>query len=456
MKINNQSKILLGVLGVALIALATGCGNSSGQLQVQSSSGADINTRLWYQFSSAPDVFTASSQTILLMHLDEIAGPSVADSSLLVTLNNGDTINSPVFTTGRFSNAVSLNGTTQYIHVTSNSSMDLTNKLTIEAWIRPSTVAAGTRTIVSKWGAAANLGWNLRMNGAIPQLLLSSNGTNSSTFNSTATLVVGQWAHIAAVMDGTFASIYVNGVLAGKFLYNAPIFNSTAAIRIGADNATAGGLNFFNGLIDEVSVKKDASTSLPTVASVVDGSMNAIYGQLIGLIDNSVSPIEGNYLALSGTNQFVQATAQALNIQGAWTAEGYVRTTSVGSPQNIIVKGSVVGNNVNYGIQITSTAPSGRVRVFFNDDFANLYEVYSVTKLATNNWYHVAGSWDGSTLRVYVNGVLEASVTYGSGITPALNSVGVNIGRDSAGANLFTGHLDKIRISDIARTSFLN
>jgi hypothetical protein len=114
-----------------------------------------------------------------------------------------------------------------------------------------------------------------------------------------------------------------------------------------------------------------------------------------------------------------------------------------------------VGNNLNYGIQITSTIPTGRVRVFFNDDFANVYEVYSVTQIATNTWYHVAGTWDGATLRVYVNGNLESAVTYGAGITPALNTVGVNIGRDSAGANSFTGHIDKVRISDIARTSFL-
>jgi hypothetical protein len=257
-------------------------------------------------------------------------------------------------------------------------------------------------------------------------------------------------------VDGSFAYIYVNGTLEGKFLYNAPIFNSTAAIRIGADNASAPGTNFFSGLIDEVSVKNDASTVLPTVSSVVDGSMNNIYGQLTGLIENSISPIEGNYLSLSGTNQFVQASATALRIQGPWTAEGYVRTTSAGTPQNILVKGSVAGNNVNYGIQISSTAPTGRVRVFFNDDFANIYEVYSVTQLGTNTWYHVAGSWDGSTLRVYVNGNLEASVTYGTGITPANNAVNLFVGTDSASASDFAGHLDKIRISDIARTSFLN
>jgi len=448
-------KKIICLLSLLLASVAfTGCGSGGGS--VATTSSYDVNTRLEYHFAAAPATFSSNTQTILLMHMDESVGPAVLDSSSNSPTNDGQTVASPTFITGRFSNAVTLNGTTQFVNVSHNATHTLTNKLTIEGWINPGTVAAGTRTIISKWGAAGNLGWNLQLFAATPRLLLSSTGTNTFTFTSTVPVVAGQWSHVAAVVDGSFAYLYVNGVLAGKFIYNAPINNSTAAIRLGADHSVAGGANFFAGSIDEIYVKKDSALTLPTVASVIDSSANNIYGQFIGLIDNAVSPVEGNYLSLSGTNQFVQASSTALNIQGPWAIESYVRTTSIGTPQNIIVKGSIAGNNVNYGIQISSTAPAGRVRVFFNDDFANLYEVYSVTQLATNNWYHVAGTWDGSTLRVYVNGILEATVNYGSGVTPALNSVALNIGRDGAAANSFTGFIDKVRVSDIARTAFLN
>jgi len=448
-------KKIICLLGLFALTLAfTGCGSGGGS--VASTSNYDINTRLEYHFTTAPTTFSSNSQTILLMHMDESVGPTVLDSSSNSPTNNGLTIASPAFVTGRFSNAITLNGTTQFVNVTHNTTHALTNKLTIEGWIFPNTVAAGTRTIISKWGSAGNLGWNLQLFAATPRLLLSSTGTNTFTFTSTVSIPAGQWSHVAAVVDGSFAYLYVNGVLAGKFLYNAPINNSTAAIRLGADNSTVGGANFFNGAIDEIYVKKDAALTLPMQASVVDSSVNNIYGEFIGNIESSVSPINGNYLSLSGTNQYVRATSTALNIQGSWAIESYVRTTSIGTPQNILVKGTLASNNVNYGIQISGTAPAGRVRVFFNDDFSNLYEVYSVTQLATNTWYHVAGTWDGSTLRVYVNGVLEATVNYGSGVTPALNSVACNIGRDGAGANSFTGHIDKVRVSDIARSAFLN
>lgn len=453
-KFMKMLKLMLGVMtGIFLMGLVSGCGTTSNNLSVSSSS-SEANTRLLYNFATPPTAFISDANTIALFHMNESSGVVVDDASS----NNSDgaTVAAPVFnTSGRFDRAVSLNGTTQFVNVTSNATMDLTNKLTVQAWVMPRSVAVGTRTIASKWSTAGNLSWNLQLFAAAPRLLLSSNGTTIFTFTSTAALVANQWAHIAAMADGSFVSIYVNGVLAGKFLYNAPIYNGTAALRIGADNATAGGTNFWGGLIDEVLIKKDASAAQPLASAVVDSSANNIYGQLVGNIDNATSPIDAYYLALSGTAQFVQATSPALSIQGPWTAEGYVRTTSITTPQNILTKGSVVGNNLNYGIQITSTIPTGRVRVFFNDDFANVYEVYSVTQIATNTWYHVAGTWDGATLRVYVNGNLESAVTYGAGITPALNTVGVNIGRDSAGANSFTGHIDKVRISDIARTSFL-
>jgi hypothetical protein len=200
------------------------------------------------------------------MHMDESVGPAVLDSSSNSPTNDGQTVAGPAFVTGRFNNAVTLNGTTQFVNVSNNATHTLTNKLTIEGWVYPNTIAAGTRTIISKWGAAGNLGWNLQLFAATPRLLLSSTGTNTFTFTSTVSIPAGQWSHIAAVVDGSFAYLYVNGVLGGKFLYNAPINNSTAAIRLGADHSVAGGANFFNGAIDEIYVKKDGALTLPTVA----------------------------------------------------------------------------------------------------------------------------------------------------------------------------------------------
>jgi hypothetical protein len=73
---------------------------------------------------------------------------------------------------------------------------------------------------------------------------------------------------------------------------------------------------------------------------------------------------------------------------------------------------------------------------------------YSVTQRALNTWYYVAGVYDasGSTLNIYVNGVLDNGVL--SGAVPASQfnqNVNVNIGRRTGGY-YFNGIIDEVRI----------
>lgn len=66
-------------------------------------------------------------------------------------------------------------------------------------------------------------------------------------------------------------------------------------------------------------------------------------------------------------------------------------------------------------------------------------------------WSHVAGTFDGTTLRVYINGILEGEtvnpgvITLTGAPTPKIGSFGGGMG------GWFTGDIDEVRISDIAR-----
>jgi len=58
--------------------------------------------------------------------------------------------------------------------------------------------------------------------------------------------------------------------------------------------------------------------------------------------------------------------------------------------------------------------------------------------------YHVAGTYDGATLTVYIDGTSVGSVS-NSGAIPT-NSLPVRIGADQTGANAFTGWIDEVEI----------
>jgi hypothetical protein len=82
----------------------------------------------------------------------------------------------------------------------------------------------------------------------------------------------------------------------------------------------------------------------------------------------------------------------------------------------------------------------------------------SATASWDTNWHHVAAAYDGSTMRLYLDGVLDnsvaASVTMPSVVSHLL--VGGTYGGEEAGIaqGLFPGTLEEIRISNSARSSF--
>ena len=59
-------------------------------------------------------------------------------------------------------------------------------------------------------------------------------------------------------------------------------------------------------------------------------------------------------------------------------------------------------------------------------------------------WSHVAGTYDGSTLRVYVNGVEDGSLP-ATGPIPT-NTIPLIFGADSGHGSLFDGAIDEVTL----------
>jgi acid phosphatase type 7 len=84
------------------------------------------------------------------------------------------------------------------------------------------------------------------------------------------------------------------------------------------------------------------------------------------------------------------------------------------------------------------------------------HPIAGVTPVANNVWMHAAATYDGTTWRLYLNGVLEATLTVSrpprsdsiqhASLASALNSTG-------AAAGFFAGTLDEVRIWNYARTA---
>src|SRR5947207_6880877 len=83
------------------------------------------------------------------------------------------------------------------------------------------------------------------------------------------------------------------------------------------------------------------------------------------------------------------------------------------------------------------------------------HPVYGVTPICDGVWYHAAVTYDGTTWRLYLNGVLETQLVAGN-FTPRFDSIqhaalGTALNSNGSASGAFQGALDEVRIWNVAR-----
>jgi hypothetical protein len=71
----------------------------------------------------------------------------------------------------------------------------------------------------------------------------------------------------------------------------------------------------------------------------------------------------------------------------------------------------------------------------------------------TVGWHHVAVTWDGSTITFYIDGALSGQATNANVPCESLNPRSYRIGRLRNGAGEFTGLIDEVKVSGVAKTA---
>src|SRR5262249_34265357 len=80
-------------------------------------------------------------------------------------------------------------------------------------------------------------------------------------------------------------------------------------------------------------------------------------------------------------------------------------------------------------------------------------QAYGTATLALNTWSHLAATYDGSTLRLYVNGTQVGSLAQTGAMTPSASPL--TIGGDPIFGQYFQGMIDEVRVYSVALTPAL-
>jgi hypothetical protein len=152
---------------------------------------------------------------------------------------------------------LTLNGSTQYVSVPDNSTLRLTDNVTLEAWVYP-TKSSGNMTIVDKGNY--NYLFNIKPNG---QSGLGLYNAGWGWIYSSGTVPLNQWSHVAVVFQtGTNGvKFYLNGTLLSQHTATGALTTNAGAFAIGKQAPGTCDCNFFEGKIDEVRVWSVARTA---------------------------------------------------------------------------------------------------------------------------------------------------------------------------------------------------
>ncbi len=169
--------------------------------------------------------------------------------------------------------------------------------------------------------------------------------------------------------------------------------------------------------------------------------------------EGSLVDASGDDLVVTTVNTTFAAGRTGMGLAMDATSDATVAETSVLSPTNITIelwlrpaqlpatgRMGLLDNDGRYGLFLTSTGLQCVAGA----------NVASTVLPAVDAWTHVACTYDGTTGRLFVDGI-EVLTALGAGLL-ATGPATVKIGGNSPSGDRFVGTLDQLRVFSVART----
>jgi len=384
---------------------------------------------------------------------DEGSGSIARDAS--GNSNHGTLTNGPKWTQGKSGGALQFDGKNDYVNCGDDASLDIAGGFTIEMWLYPHG---------DQGGNDKTYGYSFRKGQTRLSLFDDGNWNfaDATQWNHVGTWVADEWQHFTITVDSSGnLTAYKNGAFSSTKTGYSPAFDS-GLLYI---TSTA---YLFQGQIDEVKIYNRALTEAEVKyhynhggpvahwdmdegsgAKINDKSGNGNDGTLV----NGPTWTQGKYgsaLSFDGVDDYVDAgNQQNLQITGPITITAWVKTSNVTSYNGIVTKYYAENGKRGFALEFNPFNPTGGGLRFIISRDGTSTSIVSTNEVSINEWEHIAATYDGSTMKLYVDGILKSNANYDAGIynTSEKLFLGRNVGYSS-----LNGLLDDIKIYDYART----
>jgi hypothetical protein len=404
----------------------------------------------------------------------DISGTTAYDRS--TGGNNGTLTNSPTVTEGRSGQALTFNGTNQY--VIGGTGLELLGAWTRSAWVKAPTLSGGTANgIISRGANTVSPSRDYLMYFSNSKFSIQrSDGATYPTVNTSGTYLNNTWYHVVGVFDGTNGTIYVNGVADGAGSLTVSISSAVRSVYIGAVREPAGPLYYANATIDEPRVYNRALSAAeiwdlyqmgnPDHVNAADSQGDSLEKGMVGYwkLDDasgtSAADSSGNGSIGTLTNGPTWTTGQiggatnfdgtddyidlgnnnALNLVDNFSVSVWVNINNItqGNYRRIFGRSQIDDNNRPMYLEYDYTA--NRYRAIWRNAGTFASAVGKV--LTATQWQHFVVTFKDGVLNSYSDGSLTQSVS--GQVQPPSSSSSSFIGTDSS--SYFPGSLDEVRI----------
>ncbi len=175
-------------------------------------------------------------------------------------------------------------------------------------------------------------------------------------------------------------------------------------------------------------------------STVADKSGKGNIGTITGATRTAAGKF-GGALAFTGTGKWVTVPdSTSLHLTTGLTVEGWVNPTANGASSWRAM-----------AVKETATGLSWALYPFGDGGFPSAHafttsELWArgTTKPALNTWTHVAATYDGTTIRLFINGVLAATKAQTGSLLASTQPL--RFGGDALWSEWFQGSLDEIRV----------
>ncbi|NQU19998.1 MAG: LamG domain-containing protein [Candidatus Nealsonbacteria bacterium] len=333
-----------------------------------------------------------------------------------------------------------------------------TSAYTVGAWFKTGSGRQQTIVAATKAGTSDQLMLvDVESNGTVRFLHRYPTGAAGGTeIFSTGTYGDDGWHHVTAVKSPTTLTLHVDGQQVAQAADTTGV--ESLVDMVAGTSSKLGGQDNFKGTLDEIRLYGSALS--PTEASALYGMVGywrldesagstapdctnfANDGSLQGPpVWRPDSGTVGGALEFDGRADYVSVTSSStLQMTDSLTIAAWIKGDRwrKNSYVNVIVRKGE-GNPNNYQLAIAD----GTVALYL--DGSDTAGFRGNTILSKGQWYHVAGTWDGSTVRIYVDGVLDNDPPAARSGSIGADDRDLYIGGRS-GTDLFDGMLDDVRV----------